>query len=90
MSPVRDHILQDFNTLYPTRFRTHKIARPPPNKKPRMGGGLTDKHLPRSPFTGKFFRWRQFALMSILLGAHKLRARRTVCKSVFFSKDINC
>ncbi len=27
---------------------------------------------------------------SILLGAHKLRARRTVCKSVFFSKDISC
>jgi hypothetical protein len=26
----------------------------------------------------------------ILLGAHKPRARRTVCKSVFFSKDINC
>ncbi len=26
----------------------------------------------------------------IVLGAHKLRARRTVCKSVFFSKDINC
>jgi hypothetical protein len=25
----------------------------------------------------------------IVLGAHKLRARRTVCKSVFF-KDINC
>ncbi len=25
----------------------------------------------------------------ILLGAHKLRARRTVCKSVFF-EDINC
>jgi hypothetical protein len=29
-------------------------------------------------------------LCRILLGAHKLRARRTVCKSVFFSKDINC
>ncbi len=30
--------------------------------------------------------WRQY----ILLGAHKLRARRTVCKSVFFFKEINC
>ncbi len=26
---------------------------------------------------------------SILLGAHELRARRTICKSIFF-KDINC
>ena len=25
-----------------------------------------------------------------MLGAHELRARRTMCKSVFFSKDINC
>ncbi len=25
-----------------------------------------------------------------MLGAHKLRARRTVCRSVFFCKDINC
>jgi hypothetical protein len=28
LSPVGDHILQEFNTLYPTRFRTYKIARP--------------------------------------------------------------
>jgi hypothetical protein len=49
MSPVRDHILQEINTL---RFRTHKIARSPPNKKPRMGGGL--RHLPQSPFKDKF------------------------------------
>jgi hypothetical protein len=27
------------------------------------------------------------SMYSIVLGAHKLRARRTVCKSVFFSKD---
>jgi hypothetical protein len=27
----------------------------------------TDKHLPQSPFTGKFFRWRHFALFSISL-----------------------
>jgi hypothetical protein len=26
----------------------------------------------------------------IVRSAHKLRARRTVCKSVFFSNDINC
>jgi hypothetical protein len=29
LSPVRDHILQEFNTLYLTRFKTWKIARPP-------------------------------------------------------------
>ena len=27
-----DHILQEFNTLYLTRFRTYKIARPPQTK----------------------------------------------------------
>ncbi len=32
LSPVGDHILQDFNTLYLTRFKTYKIAKPPPNK----------------------------------------------------------
>jgi hypothetical protein len=29
LSPVGDHILQEFNTLYLTRFGTYKIARPP-------------------------------------------------------------
>ena len=28
-SPVGDHILQEFNTLYLTRYTTYKIARPP-------------------------------------------------------------
>jgi hypothetical protein len=32
LSPVGDHILQEFNTLYLTRFRTYKIARPPQTK----------------------------------------------------------
>jgi hypothetical protein len=35
--PVGDHILGKFNTLYLTRIRTHKIARPPQTK-PRRGG----------------------------------------------------
>ncbi len=38
------------------------------NKKMRQEGRgpQSDKHLPRSPFTGKyFFRWRHFALLSI-------------------------
>jgi hypothetical protein len=29
LSPVGDHILQEFKTLYLTRFRTYKIAKPP-------------------------------------------------------------
>jgi hypothetical protein len=29
VSPVGDHILQEFNSLYLTRFRTCKISRPP-------------------------------------------------------------
>ncbi len=32
LSPVGDHILQEFNTLYLTRFRTYKIARPSQTK----------------------------------------------------------
>ncbi len=32
LSPVEYHILQEFNTLYLTRFRTYKIARPPLTK----------------------------------------------------------
>jgi hypothetical protein len=32
LSSVGDHILQEFKTLYLTRFRTYKIARPPQTK----------------------------------------------------------
>ncbi len=39
MSCVGDHILQEFNTLFLTRFRTYKIARPPQIKH-RRGRGL--------------------------------------------------
>jgi hypothetical protein len=31
-SSVGDHILHELNTLYLTRFRTYKIARPPQEK----------------------------------------------------------
>jgi hypothetical protein len=37
-SPVGDHILQEFNTLYLTRFRTYKIPRPPKTKPGERGG----------------------------------------------------
>jgi hypothetical protein len=39
LSCVGDHILQEFNTLFLTRFRTYKIALPP-QAKPRREGGL--------------------------------------------------
>jgi hypothetical protein len=33
LSCVVDHILQEFNTLFLTRFRTYKIATPPQKKR---------------------------------------------------------
>jgi hypothetical protein len=42
LSPVGDYILLEFITLYLPRFRTYKIARPPPNK--NIGGeGASDR-----------------------------------------------
>jgi hypothetical protein len=38
LSCVEDHILQEFNTLFLTRFRTYKAL--PPQTKTRRGGGL--------------------------------------------------
>ncbi len=56
LSCVGDRILQEFNTLYLTRFRTYKIALPPQTKPKGGRGPQTDKHLAQSPFTDKFFR----------------------------------
>jgi hypothetical protein len=44
LSCVGDHIVQEFNTMFLTRFRTYKIATSP------------GKHLPQSPFTSQFYR----------------------------------
>ncbi len=66
LSPVGDHILQKFKTLYLIWFGTDKIAFPPQTK-PRRRGPQSDKHLPQSPFTCQFFRLRHFALLSISL-----------------------
>ncbi len=48
-----DHILQEFNTLYLTRYRTYKIALPP-QQNPRRGGGLrqinTCRKVPKQVF----------------------------------------
>jgi hypothetical protein len=38
LSPVGDHILQEFNTLHLTRFRTNKIDRPPQKNLGGKGG----------------------------------------------------
>ncbi len=54
-SPVGDHILQKLIPLYLTKLRTYKIGRPPQTKTQEERGPQTDKHLPQSPFTGKFF-----------------------------------
>jgi len=48
LSPVGGYILQEFDTLYLTIFRTYKIARPP-QKPTRGGGSQTDKYLAQSP-----------------------------------------
>jgi hypothetical protein len=56
LSPVRDHILQEFNTQYLTRFRTYKIARPTQTNTSEGRGLRKIKHLPQSPFTCQFFR----------------------------------
>jgi hypothetical protein len=39
LSCVGEHILQEFNTLLLTRFRTYKIALPPPTKNLGVEGG---------------------------------------------------
>jgi hypothetical protein len=40
LSPLGDHILLEFNTLYLITFRTYKIAKPPQTKTLRRGGRL--------------------------------------------------
>ncbi len=55
LSYVGDHILQEFNTLFLTRFRNYKIASSTKTKTLEGRGPQTGKHLPQSPFTGQFF-----------------------------------
>jgi hypothetical protein len=47
LSPVRDYILQEFNTLYLTRFRTYTVK-----KAFRYSRPLPGCHLPNSPWAG--------------------------------------
>ncbi len=60
LKPVEDHILQEFNILCLSGFRTHKIADHPKQKPRRERGPEADKHLPQSPFTGKFLQVTTF------------------------------
>jgi hypothetical protein len=71
-----DHILQEFNTLYLTRLRTYKISLPPQTNL-RGEGGLIQKNLPQSPFTGQFFIKRHLALLSIGLIFLRLQEKRS-------------
>ncbi len=71
LSLVGDHILQEFNTLYLTRFRIYKVARPPQTKTQEGRGPQTDKHLPRNPSTGQFVRVTTFCF-----GVYKVNQSR--------------
>ncbi len=66
MSPVGGYTLQEFNTLYLTRFRTYKIARPPLFN--NSGGGLRQINtLRKVPLQVNFLDDDIFALLSISL-----------------------
>ncbi len=54
-SCVGDHILQEFNTLYLTRFRTYKIALGHPKQKPKRGGGLRKTPATKSLYMTTFW-----------------------------------
>ncbi len=57
LSCVGDHILQEVNTLFLTRFRTYKIATPPQTKTQEERGPQADKHLyTKVPLQVNFFQ----------------------------------
>jgi hypothetical protein len=72
---VGDHILQEFNTLWLTTFRTEEISYHP-KQIPRRWDGLRQINTCRRvpvPLQVNFFRWRHFALLSINLIFLRLR-----------------
>ncbi len=88
LSCVGDHFRQ---VLYLTRFRTYKIARPTPKQKPMRGRGLRQiNSLPQSPFTGKFFRWRHFALLSISLIFLQFISMLALHTPILWDPDLQC
>jgi hypothetical protein len=54
-------------TLCLTRFRTYKIARPPPTKNLGEEGASDRKTCRKVPLQDNYLRWLHFALVSILL-----------------------
>jgi hypothetical protein len=54
LNHVVDHILREFNTLFLTRFRTCKIARPPKTKIEEGRVPQTDKHCRKVPLQVNF------------------------------------
>ncbi len=68
LSPVGDNILQEFNTLYLTRFRTYKPQKSPPQTKTYEGRdvGQINAFL-KVPLQVNIFRRRHFALVSLYL-----------------------
>jgi hypothetical protein len=61
LTPVGDYILQEFNTLYLTRFRAKLLDHP--KQKARRGGGLRQINTCRKvPLQGKFFQITTFCL----------------------------
>jgi hypothetical protein len=65
LSPVGDNILQEFNTLYLTRFRTFKIARPPQTKTYEGRDFGQINAFRKVPLQVNIFRRRHFALVSL-------------------------
>ncbi len=70
---VGDHILQEFNTLYLTRFRTYKIATKPQTKTQEGWGPQTEKYMPQSPFTGQFFQMTTFCFVFYVVSSSMVR-----------------
>ncbi len=67
LSPVRDHILQETNTLYLIRLKP-TILQDHPKQILRRGGGLREINTCRKvPLQVNFFRWRQVALVFLSL-----------------------
>ncbi len=69
LSPVGGHILQEFNTLYLTRFRTYKIAKSKSPQTKTKGRRLRQINTcSKVLLQAIFFRWHHFILHCILSG----------------------
>ena len=74
LSPVGDHILQEFNTLYLTRFRTYNISRPP--------------QIYCTPAAGQFFQMTKFCVVVFtvhqsMLCTNKYKETQIQCAAQF-------